>query len=46
MTVVMTDIRGASELRVDITDGDLEAVADESAMLYTYQTSSYDLCCS
>lgn len=33
-------------LQIDVTDEELEAAAEQSALSYTYQTSDYDKCCS
>ncbi len=32
-------------LRYDVSDAELEAAAEETALSYTYQTSAYNMCC-
>ena len=32
--------------RFVVSDEELEAAAEESALSYTYQTSPYDMCCN
>lgn len=34
-----------SVLRYHVSDAELEAAAEESALSYTFQTSAYDMCC-
>ena len=34
-----------SILRYDMSDAELEAAAEETALSYTYQTSAYNMCC-
>jgi len=33
-------------LRLDVSDEELEAIAEETALSYTYQTSAYARCCN
>ena len=34
-----------SILRYHVSDAELEAAAEETALSYTYQTSAYEMCC-
>jgi len=34
-----------SILRCGVSDAELEAAAEATALSYTFQTSAYDLCC-
>ena len=43
-TLTLPDIHNAHLFVV--SDEELEAAADESALSYTYQTSPYDMCCN
>ncbi len=43
-TLTLPDIDNAHLFVV--SDEELEAAADESALSYTYQTSPYDMCCN
>jgi hypothetical protein len=36
----------ATAYRFVISDAELEAAAEETAMSYTYQTAAYQMCCS
>jgi hypothetical protein len=42
-TLTKSDIDNAH--RYVISDEELEAAAEESALSYTYQTSAYQMCC-
>ncbi len=42
----MTTAIRADVLQIDVSDEELEAAADEVALSYTYQTSSYNTCCN
>ena len=33
-------------LRLDVSDEELEVIAEETALSYTYQTSAYARCCN
>ena len=33
-------------LRYEVSDEELEAAAEETALSYTYQTSEYHVCCN
>lgn len=41
MTTATADV-----LRFDVSDEELEALAEEMALSYTYQTSAYARCCN
>jgi hypothetical protein len=34
-----------SILRYHVSDAELEAAAEETALSYTFQTSAYEMCC-
>lgn len=42
----MTIASSEDVLRVDVSDDELEAAAEEMALSYTYQTSAYYRCCN
>lgn len=42
----MTTAFADDVLRIDVSDSELEAAAEEMALSYTYQTSSYYGCCN
>ena len=41
----LNDPGAESVLRYVVSDEELEAAAEESALSYTFQTSQYNLCC-
>ena len=46
MNVAILSRPGAEAiLRYDVSDAELEAAAEETALSYTYQTSAYNMCC-
>lgn len=41
-----TAILSPDILRYEVSDEELEAAAEETALSYTFQTSDYDVCCN
>ncbi|MBS1695710.1 MAG: hypothetical protein JST91_26225 [Actinobacteria bacterium] len=46
ITTVIDRLVADDVLLPQVSDEDLEAAAEETALSYTYQTSAYNRCCS
>ncbi|MGE0421868.1 MAG: hypothetical protein AB7O88_06370 [Reyranellaceae bacterium] len=45
MTTEMLSLNEENALRFEVSDEEMEAAAQETAMSYTHQTSAYNRCC-
>lgn len=45
MTTEMLSMSEENALRFEVSDEEMEAAAQETAMSYTHQTSAYNRCC-